>query len=228
MKRKHVFTLIFLSLISCFLMFMIEQVFKATYVPKSSAKIFLFLFAPLLVIRLIWKQRILVFLNLKEIDWNRLKGGFGLGIAAFIIVLLSFILLKDYINMDGITGDLRSRLNITLETYIFVAIYITFGNSLLEEFFFRGFIFLKLYQANYKTFAYLFSSSLFAIYHMAIFATWFNIWLILLAIVGLFTIGIIFCWLNTKSNNFLNSWILHILADIAVVSLGFYLFQTTS
>ncbi|GAA0488063.1 hypothetical protein GCM10008986_12050 [Salinibacillus aidingensis] len=177
---------------------------------------------------MIWKQRILVFLNLKEIDWNRLKGGFGLGIAAFIIVLLSFILLKDYINMDGITGDLRSRLNITLETYIFVAIYITFGNSLLEEFFFRGFIFLKLYQANYKTFAYLFSSSLFAIYHMAIFATWFNIWLILLAIVGLFTIGIIFCWLNTKSNNFLNSWILHILADIAVVSLGFYLFQTTS
>ncbi|QHS23647.1 CPBP family intramembrane metalloprotease [Virgibacillus sp. MSP4-1] len=228
MKRKHVFTLIFLSLISCFLMFMIEQVFKATYVPKSLAKIFLFLFVPLLVIRLIWKQRILVFLNLKEIDWNRLRGGFGLGIAAFIIVLLSFILLKDFINLDGITGDLRSRLNITLETYIFVAIYITFGNSLLEEFFFRGFIFLKLYQANYKTFAYLFSSSLFAIYHMAIFATWFNIWLTLLAIIGLFTIGIIFCWLNTKSNNFLNSWILHILADIAVVSIGFYLFQTTA
>ena len=80
---------------------------------------------------------------------------------------------------------------------------------------------MKFYQAGNKVFAYLFSSVLFAIYHVAIFATWFNVWLILLALLGLFIVGILFNWLNTKSNNFLNSWILHIMADIAVVSIGY-------
>ncbi|SET21000.1 CAAX protease self-immunity [Salinibacillus kushneri] len=225
MKRKHALTIVILAVIHSILMVVIEQALKATYVPKTMAKVCLFLFVPLFFIRFIWKQRILDFLHLKAMDWKRLKGGFLLGIAAFIIVLLTFFLLKDFINLGGIIGDLKTRLHITQKTYMYVALYITFGNSLLEEFFFRGFIFLNLYQTNHKVFAYLFSSSLFALYHIAIFATWFTIWLILLALLGLFTIGIIFCWLNTKSNNFLNSWILHMLADIAVVSIGFYLFS---
>ncbi|WP_369404955.1 CPBP family intramembrane glutamic endopeptidase [Piscibacillus salipiscarius] len=94
----------------------------------------------------------------------------------------------------------------------------------LEEFYFRGFIFLKFYQSGYHVLGYIFSSALFAIYHVAIFATWFNFELILLALAGLFVVGLIFNWLNTKSNNFLNSWILHIVQILPLCRSGFIYF----
>ncbi|WP_194841312.1 CPBP family intramembrane glutamic endopeptidase [Salinibacillus xinjiangensis] len=227
MSKKQTLTITVMTVLSCAIMLLIEQGLETTYVTKTLAKIVMFLVVPLIYIRFILKQRILEFLNLKHIDMKRLKSGFLLGLLASGIVLLTFLLLQDFIDTKAIISDLKNRLHITAEVYIFVALYITFGNSLLEEFYFRGFIFLKLYQTNQKVFAYVFSAGLFAFYHIAIFATWFNISLILLALVGLFTVGLVFNWLNTKSNNFLNSWILHILADIAVVSIGFYLFQVS-
>ncbi|WP_200816456.1 CPBP family intramembrane glutamic endopeptidase [Salirhabdus sp. Marseille-P4669] len=227
MNKKHITTIVCLAIISCILMFVIEQVLQTTYFVKTLAKIFVFLFIPIAYIRFVLKENILDFLNVKHVDLKRLRLGFLFGIAAIVIVITTFLLLQDYINTDDIISDLKTRLHITPEIYLFIAAYITFGNSLLEEFYFRGFIFLNIYQTNYKWFAYLFSAALFAVYHVAIFATWFNRWLILLALVGLFIVGIIFNWLNTKSNNFLNSWLLHILADIAVVSIGYYLFQAS-
>ncbi len=226
-KRKDILSVIILTIVSCFSLYIIEQVIQATYVIKTGAKVVFFFILPIIYIRFILKEKILDFLNIKTIDMRRLQVGFLFGLASALIIVVTFIIAKDFINTDKIITDLNDRLHITPEVYIFIALYITFGNSLLEEFYFRGFIFLKFYQANYKTLGYLFSALLFAIYHVAIFATWFNIWLILLALLGLFIVGIIFNWLNTKSNNFLNSWILHIMADIAVVSIGYYLFQTT-
>ncbi|MBB6453828.1 membrane protease YdiL (CAAX protease family) [Salirhabdus euzebyi] len=227
MTKKHMWTIISLTIISCLLMLIIEQGLQTTYFTKTIAKIILFLAVPLFYIRFILKEKILVFLNLKNIDITRLKTGFLFGILSFLIILVAYYVLKDFINAETIISDLKNRLHITPEIYIFIALYITFGNSLLEEFYFRGFIFLKIYQTNHKKLAYVFSAALFAIYHVAIFINWFNIWLIMLALIGLFTVGLIFNWLNTKSNNFLNSWILHILADIAIVAIGFYLYQIT-
>ncbi|GEL78513.1 CAAX amino protease [Tenuibacillus multivorans] len=208
------------------MLYVIEQVLLASYIVKTGSKIVLFLLIPLWYIKIVLKEPIWHSLRLNHIDKRRLAYGFSLGIVSMVIIILAYVILQDFIQAETIILDLRERLNITFETYIFIALYITFGNSLLEEFYFRGFIFLKFYQSDYKLLGYIFSSGLFAVYHVAIFATWFDIWLIGLALIGLFTVGIVFCWLNTKTNNFLNSWILHICADIAVVSIGFYLFWT--
>jgi uncharacterized protein len=225
MTNKTVYPILLISIFSCLLLLIIEQVLQVNYLVKTLAKITLFLFLPLLYIRFILKENILDFLNLKKIDIHRLKIGLLFGILSVVVVIITFFIVKDFLNTKVIIEDLKTRLEITPKIYIFIALYIVFGNSLLEEFYFRGFIFLKIYQKGSKLLAYLFSSLLFALYHVAIFATWFHFWLILLAILGLFMIGLIFNWLNTKSNNFLNSWILHIMADIAVVTIGYYLFQ---
>ncbi|SDN08362.1 CPBP family intramembrane glutamic endopeptidase [Tenuibacillus multivorans] len=226
MNRKHITNIIVLTVVSCLMLYVIEQVLLASYIVKTGSKIVLFLLIPLWYIKIVLKEPIWHSLRLNHIDKRRLAYGFSLGIVSMVIIILAYVILQDFIQAETIILDLRERLNITFETYIFIALYITFGNSLLEEFYFRGFIFLKFYQSDYKLLGYIFSSGLFAVYHVAIFATWFDIWLIGLALIGLFTVGIVFCWLNTKTNNFLNSWILHICADIAVVSIGFYLFWT--
>jgi membrane protease YdiL (CAAX protease family) len=120
---------------------------------------------------------------------------------------------------------METKSKITAANFIFIAIYITLGNSLLEEFFFRGFIFLNLRQLGKEKFAYLFSALLFAIYHISIFQSWFTLPLMLLSLFGLFTIGIVFNWLNTKTNTIINSWIVHIFADLAIILIGLKLFE---
>ncbi|SER28227.1 CPBP family intramembrane glutamic endopeptidase [Piscibacillus halophilus] len=226
MNKNQIRQVIVLSVISCVALFYIEQILEVSYVLKTSSKILLFLIVPVLFIKIVLKEKLMESLRLNQIDVKGLQLGIELGILSMIVVITAYVLLQNYIDAEGIILDLQERLNITLETYVFVALYITFGNSLLEEFYFRGFIFLKFYQSGYHWLGYIFSSALFAVYHVAIFATWFSFEIMLLALAGLFIVGFIFCWLNTKSNNFLNSWILHICADIAVVSIGFYLFWT--
>lgn len=224
MNKKIALQIIILALISTAALFIIEQGLQVSYLIKTVAKIGMFLVLPLFFIKFVIKQPVLEFLNLRTIDTKNLRLGFLLGLVSMGIVIGAFFVLQDFINTGAIIDDLQTRMKVTAEIFVFIAIYITFGNSLLEEFYFRGFIFLNIYKTGNKAVAYLFSSVLFAIYHVAIFATWFNIWLMLLALLGLFIVGLVFNWLNTKSMNFLNSWILHIFADIGVMVLGFYLF----
>jgi hypothetical protein len=60
---------------------------------------------------------------------------------------------------------------------------------------------------------------------MAIFKNWFNPALIALALFGLIFIGFVFDWLNTKSENFINSWLVHIMADSAIIIIGLKMFN---
>ncbi len=60
-----------------------------------------------------------------------------------------------------------------------------FGNSLIEEYFFRGVIFRSLFE-RLPVFAYIISSLLFSLYHLAIFGTWFSGYILFLALFGLF------------------------------------------
>lgn len=224
MKKTEVYAIVFLSLFSCAVLFAVEQILETSYFVKTGAKILLFLILPLGFIKFVMKQPVFQFLNVRTIDWKNLRLGFILGLVSMGTVIAAFFLFRPFIQTEAILHDLQTRLKITSEMFTFIALYITFGNSLLEEFYFRGFLFLNFYRWKNKIFAYLYSSMLFSVYHVAIFALWFNIWLIVLALFGLFVVGLLFNWLNTKSDNFLNSWVLHILADMGVMVIGFYLF----
>ena len=72
-------------------------------------------------------------------------------------------------------SSLSENIGVKSSNFIFVAIYISFANSLLEEFFFRGFAFLKLKEVSSRKFAYIFSALAFSIYHLAMMIGWFDI-----------------------------------------------------
>jgi membrane protease YdiL (CAAX protease family) len=108
---------------------------------------------------------------------------------------------------------------------IFVAVYITFGNSFIEEYFFRGFIFLKLHESGCRKTAYVFSSLLFSLYHIMMFRDWFTLPIFLLSVAGLAGVGFLFDYMNIKYKSIYNSWISHILADSAIMFIGFKMFE---
>jgi membrane protease YdiL (CAAX protease family) len=221
MKRKYI---IITSLLAFMLLYVIEQILLTNYFIKTLSKLLLFTLIPYVYIKYIKKS------NLKESivhpnDKKNLKLGIILGLISFFIVLITYYLLRNRIDLQTISYEMQTKSKITPMNFIFVSLYVTLGNSFLEEFFFRGFIFLNLYELRYEKQAYIYSSILFGIYHIAIFKTWFNLPLTCLALFGLIVIGFIFCWLDTKSKNFINSWIVHILADSAIILIGFKMFD---
>ena len=212
--------IIIASLLACVFMYFIEQVVMVDYVIKTLLKIIVFTSIPIIYFKLFKKSTIVEALNLNKLDKKQLKIGLILGLISFAVVLIAYQIAKGFMDIEGIVKELEQKSNITPTNFLLVGLYITFGNSFLEEFFFRGFIFLNLYESKNKVQAYLYSALLFSLYHIGIFRNWFNIWLTLLAVLGLVAIGLVFNWLNTKSKNFLNSWIVHILADIAIIIVG--------
>lgn len=221
MEKKYI---ILSSLIACILLYFVEQVLVVSYVVKTIIKILFFILTPYIYMKIIKRQQVSKAINYKNIDEHHLKMGFLFGILSFFIILITYYVLGNIINLHSISEDLQSKSKITASNFIFVGLYITLGNSFLEEYFFRGFIFLNLYELKSKKCAYIYSSLLFGLYHIGIFKAWFNIQLVGLALIGLISIGFIFNWLDTKSKNFINSWIVHILADSAIILIGLKMF----
>lgn len=223
MKKKAY--IIILSLIACVMLYLVEQVFAVSYITKTISKLILFTAIPYTYMKLGHKSSTKRALSIRRIEASTFKLGIIFGIISFTVIIMAYFLLREYIDFNGIVNELQSKSKITSSNFILVGLYITFGNSFLEEFFFRGFIFLNLYNQGFKNLAYIYSSVLFGIYHIAIFKTWFNPLLIGLALLGLISVGVIFNWLDTKTDSFINSWIVHILADSAIIIIGMRMFS---
>ena len=225
MDNKKVNYILITSIISISILFIVEQVMMASYLNKTITKIIMFTIIPIIYIIKIKKVTIKEGLKIKRLSLKTIYLGIILGIGVVFVIGLSYYMFRNLIDINSIVYELETKSKVTKENYIIVATYFCIGNSFLEEFFFRGYIFLNLYEEGHKKLAYNFSAILFALYHIAIFRTWFSIYIVLLCLSGLYIGAIIFNYVDTKSNNFLNSWIIHILADMMIAYIGYiYLF----
>lgn len=152
-------------------------------------------------------------------NMQRLKIALLLGIGAVLFIQIAYGALQQFVDAEQIKSLLAERQRITAENFIWIAIYVTFGNSILEELLFRGYIL----QSEIKR-PWMVSSLLFAIYHLAIFIGWFSWWVLLFALFCLIVGGLIFCWLNANRPSLWNSWLMHIFADISIITIGFNLY----
>ncbi len=222
MKKTYI---IVTSLVAFIILYLVEQVFVVDYITKTIAKLILFTGIPYIYLKFVEKSSVKDGLTLKKVQISTVKLGLILGTLSFVVIIAAYFMLMEYIDFNVIVQELQSKSKVTPSNFIFVGLYITFGNSFLEEFFFRGFIFLNLFNQGSKKLAYIYSSVLFGVYHIAIFKTWFNPLLIGLALLGLISVGIIFNWIDTKTENFINSWLVHILADSAIIIIGMKMFN---
>jgi len=220
-NSKKAILMICLIVVFCVLMAAVDGLFKANYFVKSIIKFILFLILPALY-SLCDKD-----VNIKKVfipEKKGIKPAVILGVLVYGVILGGYFLLKDVFDFSSITTSLTNNIGVTGENFIFVSLYISFVNSLLEEFFFRGFAFITLKRITGRRFAYLFSAAVFAVYHIAMMIGWFGFGMFLIVMTGLFAGGIIFNYLNEKSSTVYPSWLVHMFANFAINTIGFMLF----
>ncbi len=218
---KKVILMVSLIVAFCVLMAVIDGILKANYLVKSIIKLVLFLVLP--VVYSVFDRDV----NIKQMfipDKKGIKIAAGLGISVYAVILGGYLLLKDVFDFSSITTSLTQNIGVTGANFVFVSLYISFVNSLLEEFFFRGFAFITLRRIAERGFAYLFSAAVFAVYHIAMMIGWFGIGVFIIVMAGLFAGGLIFNYLNEKSETVYPSWLVHMFANFAINTVGFMLF----
>jgi uncharacterized protein len=216
MKRLMLFVVI-----ACLVMAVIELYIAPNYLVKSICKLLLFLFIPYLYIRFV------IHLSFKDLFSSKkkyLKLPIILASGVSIIILSLYWIIGSFFDFSNVTVMLEDNMAVDKNNFLFVAIYIALVNSLLEEFFFRGFAFLALLKMTKRWVAYLFSAGTFALYHIAMMTDWFSIYLFVLILFSLFVAGYLFNKLDEKADSILPSWLVHISANVSINLIGMMLF----
>lgn len=201
-------------IVSIVVLLWIEQGLEVSYVWKTAAKALLFLIIPLILFR----ATRFPFLRFRNTDRRSIGIAVGLGVVVMSAIIGTFLVLQTFIDLDALIADLTLS-GITVTVFPFIAVYILFGNSIMEEFFFRG-ILPDLFGRSRLRF--ILPPLFFAIYHIAIFLPWFSLPILLLAVGGLWVGGVIFQLVNERSGTILSSWIIHLFADFGILLIGVY------
>ena len=218
--KKQACAILTILLAGCAAMAVVDGAIQPGYAVKSAVKLLLFLGLPLL-----WSRRAGV--SLRPL-FARPRQGLGLalltGAGVFAVVFGGFLLTRGIFDFSRLTATLTAGTGVNRQNFPFVALYISLVNSLLEEFFFRGFGFLLLRRFLPQPAALPLSCLAFALYHVAMTLGWYALPVQLLTLTGLAAGGWIFCRLDQRSGSIWLSWIVHLGANLATNAVGFLLF----
>ena len=220
--KKNVLAICALVLLGCAAMTLVDGVLRPPYAVKSAVKLALFLLAPLLYGYAAGKDG---YRALFRIQRRALLRVLALGFGVFALILGAYFALRSVFDFSAVAALLGKNAGVTAEDFLWVSLYISFVNSLLEEFFFRGFAFLVLRRYAGERFACVFSALSFALYHTAMMLGWFPPLLFLLALAGLTAGGVLFNLLDARAGTIFPSWAVHIFANLAINTVGFILFK---
>lgn len=215
--------IIITALICAFAMSFVDGVIQPGYAAKSAVKFCLFLFVP-----------VTYFLRSPE-ELDRMKALFipkrkelliaaALGAAVYGFLVGGYLLLARFVDLTDMILELTAQSGVSAANFLRVSLYISFVNSFLEEFLFRGFAFIALKEKAGRKFSYLFSAAVFAFYHFGMIAGSVNIPVWIAAMAGLFIAGCVLNWLNEKSGNIYVSWLVHMFANFGINTVGFMIF----
>lgn len=223
-KRNKLFFITILSIIPCVIYNIMLKTEYNSYIYTSGAKLVLFAAFSALCFLITKVPRLKDILspggNMKAV---KASGIIGAGCAFLIII--AFIVMRSLFDDDLIVNELGKE-GITKATYPIVFIYIVFINAFLEEFFFRGFVFLTLYRMGYKGYAFAFSSVLFSLYHTTMILNWFSPLVFVICMIGLTGAGLIFNEIVRRCDNIYGGYFVHVGANIGINLIGAYLFLT--
>ena len=220
MKHKRsIFPL--LVVLACLAMGWVETVPQPPYAVKSALKWLVFGGCVLLGSFLFREKNFFAFLRMP--NWKNLRPALVLSGLAVTAILGGYALLASWLDLSTVTGNLGVKEGITAATFPFVALYISLGNSFLEEFFFRGFAFLTLRESGCPRLAQGFSALAFALYHVTIMGSWFHPVLFVLFTAALAAAGVLFNLLD-RCGSIWPGWLVHMAANLAINTIGMRLF----
>ncbi|MDW7660764.1 MAG: CPBP family intramembrane glutamic endopeptidase [Bacillota bacterium] len=220
--KNNKIQIIAIIVIACILMGLVDSVWQPGYFIKSILKVSLFLLLPLMYAK---RMQDVSYKNLFRFDWRHFGVSIGLGLSVFIFILAAYKIIGPYFDFSSVTASMEKELGVTKDNFLIVAVYISFVNALLEEFFFRGFAYLELKKWTTRTSALIISAGAFALYHVSMMLNWFSLPLFALLLTGLFVGGLLFNFINERSNNIYSSWMVHMFANFAINAVGLMLYS---
>ena len=151
-----------------------------------------------------------------------------LGIGGFFLVVYlgTYFLLNSIIDIGAIAANLTETIAVNAGNVLILVLYMVFINSLLEEYFWRGFIYKRLRDTDYFSYPVLMlvTGVAFSFHHIMFFYDWFTWPLFLLATVGLTGFSIIVNYLFEKTKDMYSCWFVHACADVAQALIGLMVF----
>ena len=152
-----------------------------------------------------------------------LEMGTATGLIMSIIIILTWIVFEDSINLEEMIDTLNSKGLSDVNLYLMGMIYWIFINSLLEEYVFRWFITTKASVLfGNDSYAIFFSALMFTLHHsLALHFFGFIWWQTIIASFGLLSAAAIWSWLYLQYRSIWVCWLSHAICDVVVFSIGY-------
>ncbi len=178
-------------------------------------------------------------LYLARFDRNRLRpawpkftdlplgAGFGLLVGAGIL-LLYFTALRDWLIQVGTAAMVRIKVEefnaATPERFVLLSLFLTGAHSLLEEYYWRWFVFGRLRWLVTPILAAILSSLAFMAHHVIVLSQFFP-GQFLNAVAPLSLCigggGLVWAWLYHRAGSITSPWLSHLIVDAAVMAVGY-------
>lgn len=224
MAKRRIAFIIALTFFTVLMLYYIDQIMQMTYINKTAIKLVFLLLIPILYVSITKDQYLSN--SIRKPFLSNKKSTLIISSIVFFGIIALFFVFRNQFNTTTLIMELEEKYKINASNFIFYGLYIIIFNSFIEEFFFRGFIFLNFKNLGHKNLGYAISSFAFALYHIAIFQNWFSPSIFILSLTGLIVGGLLFDYLDDLTDSFINSWLVHLSADLAIILIGFYLFYT--
>lgn len=217
-KRNMARAIMALVALCCAVMAFVEVAVEPAYPVKSGLKVVVFLLFPLAAAKAV---RLRLFGRSLHLEGRDIAKLLALGVLIYGVILGGYALTRGIFDYGALVASLSADQRVDSGSFWGVALYISLCNSLLEEFLFRAVSFLLLSRYAARRLAYAFSSVAFALYHVAMIGASFPLPLLLLALIGLAAGGCIFNYVDEKSGTIYPSWVIHMFADLAIMTIWY-------
>lgn len=156
------------------------------------------------------------------------RGGLAAGAAsgaaiAGIIVVGGYLVGVQQMDLAPLRTEVQEMGLNTALPYLTGAACWTFVNSLMEEYVYRWFIFRQCEVLMRGPAAVVVSAAIFTAHHVIAVSQYLDLLLTILASAGVFAGGVIWSWLYMRYRSIWPCWLSHVLADIAVFGVGWWL-----
>jgi CAAX protease family protein len=158
---------------------------------------------------------------LKLQNWRRcLPAAVGLGALAVAIFWGMYYLLSDLlIDKAKIVERIGEQFSVTATTIFFLAPITILLNSLLEEFFYRGFAFGLLVHKK-RWLGYLLPATAFTVQHLLFMKHWVDSLPYAIAVVALFVFALVLQKIYETADSIVAPWVIHIFGDVAMMGVA--------
>ena len=151
--------------------------------------------------------------------------GFLSGLLITLLTIAVFLLWKEQLipDLSGIQAKARDFGLTKPLNYVLFSLFLSLFHSLIEEYYWRWFVFKGLQLKFTWLSAAIVGSAAFASHHYLVLSQFFHIGLTILfgTLVGL--AGFFWCFLYKKTGSLLGPWLSHALTDIVVMGIGYIL-----